>query len=60
MEPALQLVVNFQEDGLTHPPELSGSLRSCRPLPGQPTDSGLESKVRVLAFALHLIESIGH
>ena len=34
LHPALQSVVNFQEDRLTHPPELSGSFRSCLPLPG--------------------------
>jgi hypothetical protein len=44
MHPALQSVVNFREDWLTHPPELSGSFRSCLPLPGQPIDSGLESR----------------
>jgi len=60
MHPALQSVVNFQEDRLTHPPELLGSFWSCLPLPGRPIDSGLESKVRVLAFALHQTESIGH
>jgi hypothetical protein len=36
------------------------SFSRCLPLPERPIDSGLESKVRVLAFALHRTESIGH
>src|SRR6202030_4307952 len=60
LHPALQLVVNFQEDQPTHSPELQGSFSRCLPLPGRPIDSGRESKGRVLAFALHRTESIGH
>ena len=50
MHPALQLVVSFQEDQPTHSPVLTGSFRSCLPLPGRPTDSGLSRKVRVLVL----------
>ena len=60
LHPALQSVVNFQEDQPTQSPALSGSSRHCLPLPGQPIDAGLETKVRVFAFALHRTESIGH
>src|SRR6202030_4273622 len=60
LHPALQSVVNFQEDQPTQSPALSGSSRHCLPLPGQPIDSGLETKVRVFASALHRTESIRH
>ena len=46
---ALQLVVTFEKIS-RRILDLSGSLSGCLPLPRRPTDSGLESKVRVLVL----------